>query len=347
MRFLHIALIHHGIVHGRIDLGMPQQHLHLLDGHPLVNGQGGHGSPELVRMHTIQMKPSAEGAQPDFNAADVEPFMGRIQADEQRLVIIGAAVQIVAQMQLGSGIEVDRALLGALAEHDALPVGKVDICAIQAHQLPDAHACRGKQIDDGQIAQGLAAVPQGFKALVRVDRFDHLGGFHLVNAPDGALDDVVLILQPCKEAGQDAPHIVDGRFPGAALLLILIQIPAEIIRRDGWNWLGNGCQHLFERRFVIPDGSVGAALHPFCGDEGREQVCVGILVLCGRDSHMRHCFLKHVVKQALLVGGERGSHGLLDGVDQFDFHPYPSVNFFGVRCFFSRDTAASGPFASR
>ena len=92
MRLLYIALIHHGIVHGRINLGMPQQNLHLLDGHPLVNGQGGHGSPELVRMHTIQMKPSAEGAQSDFDAADVEPFMGRIQADEQCLVIIRAAV---------------------------------------------------------------------------------------------------------------------------------------------------------------------------------------------------------------------------------------------------------------
>lgn len=64
------------------------------------------------------MKPPAEGAQPDFDTADVEPFMGRIQADEQRLVIIGAAVQIVAQMQLGPGVEVDRALLGTLAEHD-------------------------------------------------------------------------------------------------------------------------------------------------------------------------------------------------------------------------------------
>ena len=69
-------------------------------------------------------------------------------------------------MQLGSGIEVDRALLRPLAEHDALPVGKVDIRAIQAHQLPDAHACRGKQIDDGQIAQGLTSVPQGFETLV-------------------------------------------------------------------------------------------------------------------------------------------------------------------------------------
>ena len=92
MRFLHVTLIHHGIVHGRVNLGMPQQHLHLLNGHPFVNGERGHGSPELVRMHTIQMKPSAEGAQSDFDAADVEPFMGRIQADEQCLVIIRAAV---------------------------------------------------------------------------------------------------------------------------------------------------------------------------------------------------------------------------------------------------------------
>ena len=69
-------------------------------------------------------------------------------------------------MQLGPGVEVDRALLCTLAEHDALPVGKVDIRAIDAHQLPDAHACLGKQIDDGQIAQGLTSVAQGFETLV-------------------------------------------------------------------------------------------------------------------------------------------------------------------------------------
>ena len=50
MRGLHVALVHHGVVHGGVYSRMAEELLHLLDGHALVDGVRCERSPELVRM---------------------------------------------------------------------------------------------------------------------------------------------------------------------------------------------------------------------------------------------------------------------------------------------------------
>ena len=86
-------------------------------------------------------------------------------------------------------------------------------------------------------------IPHEFQRLIRIGVFDHFSGFDLVDAADRAFDDIVFILQPGKETGQNAPDVVNGHFAGTAILLIICQIPAQIIRHDLLWGPVNGRQH--------------------------------------------------------------------------------------------------------
>ena len=145
-------------MHGGIYLGMSQKLLHLLHGHTLVDGEGGEGTAEFVGMDAGDFQSAAQLAQANLHAADLQPGMGLLEGDEQRWVFIVALIQVAAQVDLGAGVEIGLALLAALAEHDALAIVEVDVGSVQMHQLAHTHAGGGQQIDDGQVAQGLAAV---------------------------------------------------------------------------------------------------------------------------------------------------------------------------------------------
>ena len=70
MRFFHICLIHHGVVHSGINLGMAEELLHLLHGHTLVDGDGGEGTAEFVGMDAGNLQFSAQLAQANLHTAD-------------------------------------------------------------------------------------------------------------------------------------------------------------------------------------------------------------------------------------------------------------------------------------
>ena len=70
--------------------------------------------------------------------------MRLLQRYKQRRVIVRPATQVVLQVYLCSGIEIHLALLVALAKHDALAVGEVNIATVKQYQFSDAHASRGK-----------------------------------------------------------------------------------------------------------------------------------------------------------------------------------------------------------
>ena len=51
----HIALFHHCVMKGGIDLLMPQKPLYLLNRHSFVDCRGCHGPPEFVRMYVMDI----------------------------------------------------------------------------------------------------------------------------------------------------------------------------------------------------------------------------------------------------------------------------------------------------
>lgn len=75
----HIVLVHHGVMHGRVNLLVPQQLLYLFYGHPLVNSPGSHGAPEFVRMNLFNVDTTAQLPQSDFYTADLQPVVRSIQ----------------------------------------------------------------------------------------------------------------------------------------------------------------------------------------------------------------------------------------------------------------------------
>lgn len=94
MRGLYIALVHHGVVHGGVYSRMPEELLHLLDGHALVDGVRCERSPELVRMYPIDSRSLAEASQTRLHAADTHPLPASSQGHEKggTVVIPGAQV---------------------------------------------------------------------------------------------------------------------------------------------------------------------------------------------------------------------------------------------------------------
>ena len=67
----HIGLIHDGILHGGINLRVPEDFLNLLNGHSLINSTSGHSAPEFMRMDAIQTQSATQLTQTDFHTADL------------------------------------------------------------------------------------------------------------------------------------------------------------------------------------------------------------------------------------------------------------------------------------
>lgn len=193
MEDLHVVLVHHGVVHGGVYSRMTEQLLHLLDGHPLVNRMGGQGAAELVGMDATDAAGLAEISQAGFDAANAEACRRCVQRDEQRGAIVGAGVEIRLQVQLGAGVEVDWALLVSLAGDNALALLQVDVGYIEADELSNEHASGGEHIHDGKVADVRATIAQRLEVFVGQDLFGYRSSLNLVDAPDRALHDVILV----------------------------------------------------------------------------------------------------------------------------------------------------------
>ena len=127
MRQFHVVLVDHGIMHGGVDFDVTEELLDLLDGHAFVDGHGGQCPAELVGMYPWHLGFFANLAQANFDTRDLQPTMRLSQRDEQGLVFVTAAVEVLLQMYLGAGIEIDDAFLVAFAEDDAFALVEVDI----------------------------------------------------------------------------------------------------------------------------------------------------------------------------------------------------------------------------
>lgn len=137
----HIVLVHDGVLHGGVDLGVAQNFLNLLDGHAFVNRPSRHGPAELVGVDGFEIQHAAHFAKADLHAADGQPVVGGEEGNEQRAVGVPAAFQVILEVDFRLGVEIHAALLVALAENDALSGFKIHILDVEADQL--AHADSG------------------------------------------------------------------------------------------------------------------------------------------------------------------------------------------------------------
>ena len=69
-------------MHGRVYSRMPEQFLHLLDRHSLVDGVRGQCAAELMRMNSMNAGIFAELSEAAFDATDTDTVTIAIQSDE-------------------------------------------------------------------------------------------------------------------------------------------------------------------------------------------------------------------------------------------------------------------------
>ena len=79
MRTLHIVLVDHRITERRVYLAVTQQHLHLFDGHTLINGLCCQSSPELVRVNILHPCILSKLAKPSLYPAYLQAPEGPMQ----------------------------------------------------------------------------------------------------------------------------------------------------------------------------------------------------------------------------------------------------------------------------
>ena len=96
----HVVLVHDGVLHGGVNLGVAQNFLNLLDGHAFVNRPSRHGPAELVGVDGLEIQHAAHFAKADFHAADGKAVVGREEGDEQRAVGVPAAFQVILEVDL-------------------------------------------------------------------------------------------------------------------------------------------------------------------------------------------------------------------------------------------------------
>lgn len=184
---LYVVLIDHCVCHCRFDLAVTEELLYLLNGHSLIDCACRECAAELVRVHLCDAEPSTELSEAHLNATDRETVVRLLERDEERGIVVCAAVQIGTQMNFRPRIEIDGALLAPLAEHDAFAPLKVDITAVQTYKLANAHSRGGEQINHSEISDVLCMVAQLLQCLVAVCFLDDLRRLDLVNAAHGAL----------------------------------------------------------------------------------------------------------------------------------------------------------------
>lgn len=92
-------------------------------------------------------------------------------------------------------------------------------------------------VDDGEVTQGRAVVPKGLQVLVTQYLFCRHCRFDLADTSDGALDDVALVFEPGKEAGHDAPNVIDGHLARATVRFVVAEVFAQVVAADLGIWL--------------------------------------------------------------------------------------------------------------
>lgn len=109
-----------------------------------------------------------------------------MQGDEKRGIVICAGIDVVEQVNLGAGVEVDLTLLISLAEDDTLAFLKVDILTVHFDQFAHADSRGNEEVNHGEVAGLDAGVAQDFEIFIGEHFFDERFGANLADAAHGA-----------------------------------------------------------------------------------------------------------------------------------------------------------------
>ena len=140
MGFFYVALVYDGVLHRGINLGMSEELLYLFYGHSFVDGAGGHGSSEFMWVNSFYLRLSSEVPETDFYAADFQADVWCVECYEKGFIVIGSHCEILLQMNLCLGVEVDFSFFVSFSENDAFAFVEVNVFSVEAHQLADADA---------------------------------------------------------------------------------------------------------------------------------------------------------------------------------------------------------------
>ena len=91
----------------------------------------------------------------------------------------------------------------------------------QLNQFTHTNARGRKNVYKGKVSFVGATIPQLLQLLVRKHLLNKRICLNLVDTSNGTFGNIIFIFQPCKEAGEDASHVVYGHFTGLVLFLII------------------------------------------------------------------------------------------------------------------------------
>lgn len=80
--------------------------------------------------------------------------------------LVGTARKIFREMQLGTRVEVNRALFISLSHYKAFALMQIDVLPVESYKLANAHAGRREKINDGKVPLGFACISQDLQLLV-------------------------------------------------------------------------------------------------------------------------------------------------------------------------------------
>lgn len=143
MRDLDVEVERLRIAEGRLDPGVAQPLLHLIDRHPALEGQGSSRVPEDVRSHMD--RDMASGYDPlyiAFKRLFADSVDRIFDGNEQRRIVIRPGGEISAEGDFGFGVEERRTALSAFSAADENGVVReVDVLDLHGNYFGDTGSC--------------------------------------------------------------------------------------------------------------------------------------------------------------------------------------------------------------
>lgn len=132
------------------------------------------------------------------------------QRNKESFISVFARSQVLLQVNLCTGIEVNDTLLVALAENDTFALIEVNVLTIEFHQLAHTHTSRSQQVYNGEVTNFSTIVTELFDILITQYFLYLCPGFYLMYPTDRAFNNVVFFFEPSEEGRKYPADIVNG-----------------------------------------------------------------------------------------------------------------------------------------
>lgn len=269
MRELDINVQGFRVAEGRLDPGVTQPFLHLVDGHPALKREGRGRVAENVGRH-LDGEIAAGDNPGDLLLQGFPLYMpGRAaDRDEKRRAIIGAGSQIGFQGDLRLRVEEGCPAFVAFAVFD--PDGmlrEIDVADVQGADLTDAGGGGVKEINEGFLAEGTAGLPDGFQ----LDRGHGLalriGDTERFYMTHGTPAEEILIHAPLEKAIQDDALMVQRAVRDAVGGLVPAKIQADVRGGHLVDRLPHAGEEMADGGVIVIQGAFREVFNRLCGHE--------------------------------------------------------------------------------